>query len=664
MQDISFLNNVNIDGNEIVRGNERVEGRLTVTQNIELSGSILSGGVEISTLWGAGGPVDVPVTSVNGLTGAVTLNAASVGALALTGGTIAGNFAATGITTLSTTNINASFNANSACNVNILNVANTGNFLSSVNVYGSAWVAASVSATDFYGNGSDLQNVRDVTKLPLSGGTITGTTQFNDNVTIYGNLSCTGEQTFANTVFVTTSALSVVHVGTDAALYVGSDGTGDIASFYDLDQNLEVLHVGGANSTYPNVGIKTSQPNKDFTVKGEISASGTIWNATSNSNQWGSAYNTVASNSATTWNYQGTDVKLLTATWQGTTNTVASNSATTWNYQGTDVKALTSTWQGTTNTVAANSATTWNYQGTDVKALTSTWQSTTNTVAANSANWQGGSSSTNIQIFSADGTWTKPVGAKSVHVVAIGGGGGGGSGRKSASGTTASSGGGGGGGGFTSRTIDASLLSSTELVLVGAGGSGGASVSANSTNGNAGLSGGTSSFGTWVIAAGGGGAGVATTVSCPAGVNTVQRAMFAGGNGSSGAPTLGGVGASSYTGPGGGGSGGGLSATPVVTTGGNGGTALGSFSSGGTALGGTSSGQAGAAATSVVANWPLPAGGGGGGASSITGNAGAGGAGGSYGGGGGGGGAALDGVGNSGSGGNGAPGIVIVTTFF
>jgi hypothetical protein len=126
--------------------------------------------------------------------------------------------------------------------------------------------------------------------LPLSGGTVTGITRFNNNVTIFGNLTSTGTQTFANTVFSTTSSLSVVHIGEGPALWVGNIGTGDIASFYDLDQNVEVLHVGGNNGSFPNVGIKTSAPNKDLTVSGEISASNTIWDANGNSNQWNSTY--------------------------------------------------------------------------------------------------------------------------------------------------------------------------------------------------------------------------------------------------------------------------------------------------------------------------------------------------------------------------------------
>ena len=118
----------------------------------------------------------------------------------------------------------------------------------------------------------------------LTGGRIDG------NVTIFGDLTSTGTQTFANTIFSTTSSLSVVHIGTGPAVWVGNNGSGDIASFNDIDQGIEMLHVGGVNSTNPNVGVKTSTPNKTFTVNGEISASETIYDNQGNSSQWNSAF--------------------------------------------------------------------------------------------------------------------------------------------------------------------------------------------------------------------------------------------------------------------------------------------------------------------------------------------------------------------------------------
>ena len=143
-------------------------------------------------------------------------------------------------------------------------------------------------------------HVTTTTAQTLSNKGFIGPVRFNGNVTIFGDLSCNGTQTFQNTIFSTTSAVSVVHVGSGPALWVGNDGTGDIASFYDIDANVEVLHVGGNNGTFPNVGVKTSSPNVDFTVNGAISASSIIYSLSGNSNQWNSTYTTVQSNS-TVW---------------------------------------------------------------------------------------------------------------------------------------------------------------------------------------------------------------------------------------------------------------------------------------------------------------------------------------------------------------------------
>jgi hypothetical protein len=72
---------------------------------------------------------------------------------------------------------------------------------------------------------------------------------------------------------------------------------------------------------------------------------------------WNNVYTTVQSYSST-WGTGGssttdTGVRALTANWQNTYTTVSANSATTWNYQGTDLKNLSSGWIG------GNSAYTW-----------------------------------------------------------------------------------------------------------------------------------------------------------------------------------------------------------------------------------------------------------------------------------------------------------------
>jgi hypothetical protein len=191
---------------------------------------------------------------------------------------------------------------------------------------GNLTVAGAISASSYLGLVVPTPDLSQY--LPISGGTITGdlvvnntlsayslsadrfsTSQINTlsaniegtitsrllrvngNTTITGNLSVTGTTTFNNTTFSVTSALSVVHVGGGPAMYVGNSGLGDIASFYDIDQNVEVFHIGGANGSFPNVGVNTSEPNKDFTVVGEISATSDI---TTSGNVYGNnlVYNT------------------------------------------------------------------------------------------------------------------------------------------------------------------------------------------------------------------------------------------------------------------------------------------------------------------------------------------------------------------------------------
>lgn len=278
-----------------------------------------------------------------------------------------------------------------------------------------------------------------------------------------------------------------------------------------------------------------------------------------------------------------------------------------------------------------------------------------------------GGTPTNVQVFTLSGTWTKPSGAKWVDVFLISGGGGGASGRKGGAGFAAPGGGGGGGGSYSARSFDATLLGSTEAVTVGTGGVGGTAVTTNATNGVAGTSGTNSSFGSWVSVQGGGGAGIVTTASGPAGASASARAMFQGGNGGTGSTGAGVGGNNTTVGCPGGGSGGGLAgASPVAVNGGVGGVALGTFASGGQATGGLAGGGNGGVGANSFINTAIAgsAGAGGGSSTTLGVDGGSGGSGGFYGAAGGGGGAGLDATNNSGAGGNGAAGIVIVTTYF
>ena len=280
------------------------------------------------------------------------------------------------------------------------------------------------------------------------------------------------------------------------------------------------------------------------------------------------------------------------------------------------------------------------------------------------------------QIFTADGTWTKPATAKLVYVEMWGAGGGGGGG-----GTNVSGGTGGGGGAYVSRIFSVSDLTSTAVVTVGTGGTGGAAQ-------NSGSPGGTSSFGTYLFAYGGGGgfrdngganhtggtgggsagAGVigdnlgSTIGGSPASVAGANGISGQGagsnpaadgknaenGGGSGGSITLGTaiyLGGSSLNGGGGGGAGN-LRGNTSFINGSAGGT-TGSYTSGGGAAGGVGAGSNGA-------NGSAGQGGGGGAGNDSPNNGGNGGNGGIRGGGGGGGG--NGGNGGSGTGGTGGTG--------
>lgn len=270
-----------------------------------------------------------------------------------------------------------------------------------------------------------------------------------------------------------------------------------------------------------------------------------------------------------------------------------------------------------------------------------------------------------VTAYTGNATWNKPSGAKVVRVIVISGGGGGGSGRDGTAGTVRFGGGGGGAGGVSEQVFDASLLGSSEAVVVGTGGAGGAARTGSNVSGNTGNNGAISSFGNYIRSTQGLAGQGGTTAAGTAGAGGTGLKSSGGAGGAGGAAGgAGNQGGNANLGSCGGGGGGGVSSGDVASAGGLGGGSPTFYnaSMGGGAGGTVGAGQNGS--QGVKDDVAYLASGSGGGAASITGNAGSGGNGLQYGAGGGGGGAGLSGTGSSGAGGNGADGIVIVIVYF
>lgn len=126
------------------------------------------------------------------------------------------------------------------------------------------------------------------------------------DVLVYGSLSANGSMTFTNTLFTTTSALSIVNTGTGPALVVTQEGDQPIAAFYDHAASGIALWVDGAADRPGFVGVKTTTPNKELTVVGDVSATGKIYSSNT-VNKFVSAFGDGSSTSYTIAHNLGTD---------------------------------------------------------------------------------------------------------------------------------------------------------------------------------------------------------------------------------------------------------------------------------------------------------------------------------------------------------------------
>ena len=172
----------------------------------------------------------------------------------------------------------------------------------------------------------------------------------NDNSLLLGNnLVPTTISTFSigssanpfKTLFISASTLSMSAPQGGNSLSILNDGSNFQISNGGLRST--VIYTGGLLISGNNIGADPLIGPLPMTIgtnglpalqilvptssTSTISTTNVIYASGGNSNQWNSSYTTVNTNSATTWNYQGTDLKALSGNWQSTYSTVSSLSS-------------------------------------------------------------------------------------------------------------------------------------------------------------------------------------------------------------------------------------------------------------------------------------------------------------------------------------------------
>ena len=181
--------------------------------------------------------------------------------------------------------------------------------------------------------------------LPLTGGTLTGVLSSTNSVYIDGSVEIgTGANT---TLFVGQQSVGINTETPNEALTV----VGNISA-------TGTIHTFGGNSTMWN-DLYTSYSAASSTFLTSETDSQTLSFDENTKDISISNGNTISLSALIDANGTDTGVRALTSNWESTYTTVNSNSAD---------------WSSAYSTVQANSATTWNYQGTDLKALSGNWQ--------------------------------------------------------------------------------------------------------------------------------------------------------------------------------------------------------------------------------------------------------------------------------------------------
>ena len=163
---------------------------------------------------------------------------------------------------------------------------------------------------------------------------------FSNFETVFGNIP----------VIATGSGISQTDLSNFRSTFsTVTEVSGDWEYSYEWVKNNET-NANNWNAVYSQVLANSSQWGGSIPVSIQYISGN--WNSTYStvnnlSSNWGDTYSIVSKNSAL-WIAGGNSIQLqqLSGTWNSTYNTVLNNSATTWNYQGTDIKSLTSNWIG------------------------------------------------------------------------------------------------------------------------------------------------------------------------------------------------------------------------------------------------------------------------------------------------------------------------------